>query len=244
MRENYTKTLIKTHKTVKVHVEKDWLSELPRPSAPVKKQKVPRPHPMKGKMKKHTSGAQRWKALKLHREDPKSNYAPPYAISRWKKQEADLLKRPIKELQSKNYFLKKESDVRLTGVFPQQQMKTLRKLEKRRGQGKPVSTKWIRNTMFLTCVQDRPPKFDPSKKSQFGQQWVSNYQDSHVYVVEPTKRKLAFLNDCIRFMVSMLAANMIRFSMKFPQKRKSHLHRKSHLPQKINHSHSMNLLRI
>ena len=179
MRENYTKTLIKTHKTVKVHVEKDWLSELPRPSAPVKKQKVPRPHPMKGKMKKHTSGAQRWKALKLHREDPKSNYAPPYAISRWKKQEADLLKRPIKELQSKNYFLKKESDVRLTEVFPQQQMKTLRKLEKRRGQGKPVSTKWIRNTMFLTCVQDRPPKFDPSKKSQFGPQWVSNYQDSH-----------------------------------------------------------------
>ena len=178
MRENYTKTLIKTHKTVKVHVEKDWLSELPRPSAPVKKQKVPRPHPMKGKMKKHTSGAQRWKALKLHREDPKSNYAPPYAISRWKKQEADLLKRPIKELQSKNYFLKKESDVRLTGVFPQQ-VKTLRKFEKRRGQGKAVSTKWIRNTMFLTCVQDRPPKFDPSKKSQFGPQWVSNYQDRH-----------------------------------------------------------------
>ena len=58
-------------------------------------------------------------------------------------------------------------------------MKTLRKLEKRRGQEKPVSTKWIRNTMFLTCVQDRPPKFDPSKKSQFGPQWVSNYQDSH-----------------------------------------------------------------
>ena len=176
MGENYTKALIKTHKTVKVERR---LSELPRPSAPVKKQKVPRPHPMKGKMKKHTSGAQRLKDLKLHREDPKSNYAPPYVISRWKKQEADLLKRPMKELQSKNYFLKKESDVRLTGVFPQQQVKTLRKLEKRRGQGKPVSTKWIRNTMFLTCVQDRPPKFDPSKKSQFGPQWVSNYQDSH-----------------------------------------------------------------
>ena len=66
-----------------------------------------------------------------------------------------------------------------------------------------------------------------------------------VYVVERTKRKLAFLNDFIRFMVSMLTANMIWLSMKFPRKRKSHLHRKSHLsPQKINHSHSMNLLRI
>ena len=61
------------------------------------------------KMKKHTSGAQRLKALKLHRQDPKSNYAPPYAISRWKKQEADLLliwggKTDIGEMQRVRYF--------------------------------------------------------------------------------------------------------------------------------------------
>ena len=77
------------------------------------------------------------------------------------------------------YSLKKQDDVRLTGVFPQQQMKTLRKLEKRRGHGKPVSTKWIRNTMFLTCEEDRPPNFDASEKAQFGSQWASNYQNRH-----------------------------------------------------------------
>ena len=81
------------------------------PKSP-KTEKIERPHPMKGKMKVHTSGAQRLKALKLHREDPKSNYAPRYSISRWKKQEEDLLKRPAQEPRSKNYFLKKEDDTR------------------------------------------------------------------------------------------------------------------------------------
>ena len=131
---------------------------------------------MKGKMKVHISGAQRLNALKLHREDPKSSYAPRYQISRWKKQEKDLLKRPVQELRSKNYFLKKEDDTRLTKVFPIQQLKTLKKLEKRRGQGKPVSTKWIRNDFFLTCKEDLPPGFDSSNTSQFGPQWVQNYK--------------------------------------------------------------------
>ena len=127
-------------------------------------------------MKVHTSGAQRLKALKLHREDPKSNYAPRYSISRWKKQEEDLLKRPAQELRSKNYFLKKEDDTRLIGVFPIQQLKTLKKLVKRRCKGKPVSTKWIQNAFFITCKQDLQPGFDPSNTSQFGSKWCQNYK--------------------------------------------------------------------
>ena len=235
--ENYTKALIKTHKTVKVERR---LSELPRPSAPVKKQKVPRPHPMKGKMKKHTSGAQRLKALKLHREDPKSNYAPPYAISRWKKQEADLLKRPMKELQSKNYFLKKENDVRLTGVFLNNKWRLF--VNSKSAEDKESQCQ--RNGSVILCflhvsrIDLQSLSLQRNHDLAHNGSAIIRTDTISVYVVERTKRKLAFLNDCIRLMVSMLTANMIWLSMKFPQ------NRKSHLPQKINHSHSMNLLRI
>ena len=75
-----------------------------------------------------------------------------------------------------NYFLKKEDDTRLTGVFPIQQLKTLKKLVKRRCIGKPVSTKWIQNDFFITCKQDLPPGFDPSNTSQFGSKWCQNYK--------------------------------------------------------------------
>ena len=89
------------------------------------------------------------------------------------------MKRSVQELRSKNYFSKKEDDPSLTGVFPIQQLKTLKKLEKRQCLGKPVSTKWIRNDFFLTCKKDQPSGFDPSKTSQFGPQWIKNYKRKH-----------------------------------------------------------------
>ena len=33
--------------------------------------------------------------------------------------------------------------------------------------------------MFLTCKEDLPPGFDSSNISQFGSQWVKNFQDKH-----------------------------------------------------------------
>ena len=35
----------------------------------------------------------------------------------------------------------------------------------------------MRNEMFIVCKEDRPEGFDASKTSQFGPQWVTNYQD-------------------------------------------------------------------
>ena len=55
-----------------------------------------------------------------------------------------MLERPVRELRSKNYFLKKKDDRRLTGYFPKQQAKLVVRIKRRRGKGKPCSTKWIR----------------------------------------------------------------------------------------------------
>ena len=72
-------------------------------------------------------------------------------------------------------------------------------------------------------LQDQLPKFDPSKKSRFSSQWVNNYQDRYdmdlVYVVELTKRKLMFLNDCIKIHESFenqtyFLENVLKFTVK------------------------------
>ena len=76
-----------------------------------------------------------------------------------------------------NSPVKTKDDICLTGAFPQQQLKVLKRLTKRRGIGKHASTKWMRNEMFIVCKEDRPEEFDASKTSQFGPQWVTNYQD-------------------------------------------------------------------
>ena len=68
------------------HVKSQIITLRTTPKAEkIKQVKIKLPNPMKGRMKVHTSGSQRLKARKLHRESPKSNFAPPYQISRWKK---------------------------------------------------------------------------------------------------------------------------------------------------------------
>ena len=76
-----------------------------------------------------------------------------------------------------NLFLKKQDDPRLTGYIPRQQNKLVRRITKRRGKGKPCSTKWIRNEMFIICKEDMPPGFDPSNKKQFGSRWCDDFMD-------------------------------------------------------------------
>ena len=129
-----------TPKPVKETLKKEYMKK-------VEQKVVKRKNPAKGKQQPRTTGTQRLNALKQHREDPKSKPAPSYQISRWKKQEADLLERPVRELRSKNYFLKKKDDRRLTGYFPKQQAKLVVRIKRRRGKGKPCSTKWIQHAM-------------------------------------------------------------------------------------------------
>ena len=147
------------------------------------------------------------------------------------------MKRPAQELRSKNYFLKKEDDTRLTGVFPIQQLKTLKKLVKRRCIGKPVSTKWIRNDFFITCKQDLPPGFDPSNTSQFGYKWCQNYKRRQgLSVRRRTNRKPVYSNGYIRYTVIMHTVSTIWHLLKYPQRRKSHHRmRKSHPQGKQSH---------
>ena len=95
------------------------------------------------------------------------------------KQEADLLERPVRELRSKNYFLKKKDDRRLTGYFPKQQAKLVVRIKRRRGKGKPYSTKWIQNETLIICMEDKPAGFDASKRKQFGNRWVNDFMDRH-----------------------------------------------------------------
>jgi hypothetical protein len=67
-------------------------------------------------------------------------------------------------------------------------------IRKRRGQGKPVSTTYIRRKMKQFCIKDKVKNFD-EEKNIFGQHWVTNYMDKNNFSVRRTtniKKKSIF----------------------------------------------------
>lgn len=160
-----------------------------KPSKPIPKPIQPKaPHKVvpkikkrktnKGKILPRTTGSQRLKALAIAKKNPQK--APFYRqkMDYYKKQEKFLNSLSLEEQRSKNYFLQKEDDYRVTGRFPKQQAKVKEDVLLRRGYGKPVSTLYIRKKMRQVCRKDRPDGYDP-QKYKFGQHWVTNFMDKN-----------------------------------------------------------------
>ena len=99
-----------------------------------------------------------------------------------------------KEEQRANYLLTKQDDVRITGLFPEQQKKVRDDIFKRRKKGYAVSTTWTRARMTYHCKRDKPSGYDPTKH-KFLENWCTKFLDRHDLSIrsKTNKKKHVFL---------------------------------------------------
>ena len=98
-----------------------------------------------------------------------------------------------KEEQRANYLLTKQDDVRITGLFPKQQIKVRDDIFKRRKKGYAVSTIWARDRMTYHCQRDKPSGYDPTKH-KFLDNCVENFLIDTIYpfAVKQIKKNFYF----------------------------------------------------